>query len=440
MVAANNDANSYQFLPDLDVEQNMSTFLTRPVPGTSEEKVAEVVKKAPLIQNKNFPLKTGNAIVREFRPIGPTASDHSESSLAAEAIVHDLALKAAPDDSAPGNMQIRDWRKVETHHRARGDLPGRLMFAISQANKELWLILSMIAIVGAMNYLLVSHQMLLGLYTLPTLYSAYQYGRRHATLTAFASVFLVGLVVHLRPDLFSGQAESLFVDGRWYGITVWGGILVITAYAMGTLYERSKRQMEELRSTYYGLLMILRQFISKDEYTENHCYRVSIYAAKIASHYGCKQQQIEDIRSAALLHDIGKLEISRQLLYKAASFTKEEYERIKRHADYAGSILEPLGGPLERIIPIIISHHEKFDGSGYHSDEAEQIPMESRIISVADVYDSLVSDRPYRKAMSPFEAKEIISKGSGTDFDPDVVRAFLKGFRNGEMEIPSVVV
>lgn len=102
-------------------------------------------------------------------------------------------------------------------------------------------------------------------------------------------------------------------------------------------------------------------------------------------------------------------------------------------------MLEPVGGPLGRIIPIIISHHEKFDGSGYHSDEAQQIPMEARIIAVADVYDSLVSDRPYRKAMSPFEAKEIISKGSGTDFDPEVVKAFLKAFRRGELEIPNVV-
>ena len=162
--------------------------------------------------------------------------------------------------------------------------------------------------------------------------------------------------------------------------------------------------------------------------------------AKIAAIFGCRAQQLEDIRAAALLHDIGKLEISRELLYKAASYTKEDYEKMKRHAEYGASLLEPAGGPLGRIIPIVISHHEKFDGSGYHSAEAQQIPIEARIISVADVYDSLVSDRPYRKAMSPFEAKEIILNGSGTDFDPDVVNAFSKAFSKGEMEIPNVIV
>ena len=103
-------------------------------------------------------------------------------------------------------------------------------------------------------------------------------------------------------------------------------------------------------------------------------------------------------------------------------------------------ILEPVGGLLGRIIPIILAHHDKYDGSGYNTSSGEEIPMEARVISVADVYDSLTSDRPYRKAMSPFDAKEIIVKGSGKDFDPKVVRAFLEAFSKGEMEVPSVVL
>ena len=103
-------------------------------------------------------------------------------------------------------------------------------------------------------------------------------------------------------------------------------------------------------------------------------------------------------------------------------------------------ILESVGGPLARIIPIILGHHDKYDGSGYHPQGGEEIPLEARVLSVADVYDSLVSDRPYRKAMSPFEAREIIRNGSGTEFDPRVVNAFLQAFQKGEMEIPSVVL
>ena len=98
-------------------------------------------------------------------------------------------------------------------------------------------------------------------------------------------------------------------------------------------------------------------------------------------------------------------------------------------------MLETVGGSLRRVIPIVLAHHDKFDGSGYHPTKGEQIPIEARIISVADVYDSLTSDRPYRKAMSPFEAKDIIVKGTSTDFDPQVVEAFLAAFQFGEMDV-----
>jgi putative nucleotidyltransferase with HDIG domain len=181
--------------------------------------------------------------------------------------------------------------------------------------------------------------------------------------------------------------------------------------------------------------MLLRHFISKDEYTEHHSHRVSVYAARIATHLSLPTARIEDVRAAGLLHDIGKLEISRELLYKAARFTREEYDEIQRHVDKGVAVLETVGGSLRRVIPIVLAHHDKFNGSGYHPTKGEEIPLEARIISVADVYDALTSDRPYRKAMSPFEAKEIIIKGTGTDFDPQVVEAFLAAFRFGEMDV-----
>ena len=186
--------------------------------------------------------------------------------------------------------------------------------------------------------------------------------------------------------------------------------------------------------------MILRHFIAKDTYTENHSYRVSVYAAKIASALDLLPDRIEDVRAAALLHDIGKLDVSRELLYKAARLTKEEYEQMQQHVSKGVAMLEPVGGSLRRVIPIVLAHHDKFDGSGYHPNRGDEIPIEARIISVADVYDSLTSDRPYRKAMSPFEAKEIVVKGAGTDFDPQVVDAFVDAFRRGELEVPAVVV
>lgn len=311
---------------------------------------------------------------------------------------------------------------------------------IEIVNKELWLVLSMFVIVGLMNYLVASHRILLGLYTLPTLFSAYFYGRRHATLTALASVLLVSLGTYYNPAFLNSAVKVKSFGEQWYDVTAWASILVITAYAMGTLYEHKAEQIKELRKTYQGIVLLLRHFISKDEYTSNHCYRVSFYAARIAANLGFNPERIEDIRSASLLHDLGKLKVSREILYKAAQLTKDEYEKMKGHVDEAVDLLMPLGNPLGRIIPIILSHHEKYDGKGYHNINGENIPLEARILSVADVYDSLVSDRPYRKAMSPFDAKNIITKGSGTEFDPRVVKAFTEAFRNGELEVPNIVV
>jgi putative nucleotidyltransferase with HDIG domain len=311
---------------------------------------------------------------------------------------------------------------------------------IEAVNKELWILLSLFSICLLLNLLVDAQRMVLSFYTLPTLGSAYAYGRRHATLTAFASVLMVILLTWYNPVLFAATAAVLPGETRWLDITVWGGVLVLTGYSMGTLYEHRSRQVHELRETYHGVLMILRHFIAKDTYTENHSYRVSIYAAKIAASMGLDSARIEDVRSAALLHDIGKLDISRELLYKAARLTASEYQEMKQHVQKGVELLEPVGGSLRRVIPIILAHHDKFDGSGYHASRGEEIPIEARVISVADVYDSLTSDRPYRRAMTTFDAKDVIVKGSGTDFDPQVVDAFMDAFRRGELEVPAVVV
>ena len=307
---------------------------------------------------------------------------------------------------------------------------------LDEVNKELWVILSLFSIALLLNYVVASQRMILSFYALPTLGSAYFYGRRHATLTALASVLVVVLLV------LSSDSEAAFrapaVLGpydQWIDLTVWGGGLIVTGYLMGTLYEHKTAQLQELRDTYNGVLMILRHFISKDTYTENHCYRVSVYATRIAACLDLTTERIEDVRAAALLHDIGKLDISRELLYKAARLTSEEYEEIQKHVSRGVELLEPVGGSLRRVIPIILAHHDRFDGSGYHPTRGEDIPLEARIIAVADVYDSLTSDRPYRKAMSPFDARDVIVKGSDTEFDPRVVAAFQSAFRRGELEI-----
>jgi putative nucleotidyltransferase with HDIG domain len=315
----------------------------------------------------------------------------------------------------------------------------KFLRTMAAVNRELWLLLSLFGIAALINFLVSSHVVLLSFYALPTVFSAYFYGRRHAIATAIASILLIVLLAFANPHLFStGPAEV--VGERWFAIMVWGGSLVLTAVAMGTLYEKDKIKLRELRQTYHGVLMILRQFIAKDQYTQNHSYRVSIYAVQIAAEMGFDEERIEDVRAAALLHDIGKLDISREILYKAARLTEDEFKEMKQHVNRGVDFLEPVGGSLRRVLPIILTHHDRYDGNGYSDKAGEQIPLEARILAVADTYDAIISDRPYRKGSAPFEAREIIEKRTGIDFDPQVIKAFLAAFRKRSLEIPEVVV
>jgi putative nucleotidyltransferase with HDIG domain len=303
-----------------------------------------------------------------------------------------------------------------------------------EVNKEVWLVFTIFLFALIVNYAVSSQRLVLTFYALPTIFSAYFFGRRHAMMTAvFTSLVIFG-VVYTNPELFSLTGGN--PSDKWFDLSAWMGFLVLIAYAMGTLYEAQRTSIGELRKTYQGVLLILRHFVSKDKYTEHHSYRVSVYASTIALELGLDAERIEDVRDAALLHDIGKLDIGREILYKAASLTDEEFKEMKTHVDRGIAILKPVGGTLHRILPIILAHHDKFDGSGYHPTEGEQIPLEARIITVADVFDSLTSDRPYRKAIPASEAKEIIIKGAGTDFDPRVVNAFHAAFDKGELKTP----
>ena len=271
--------------------------------------------------------------------------------------------------------------------------------------------------------------------------AAYYFGRRRAVEAALASILFVVWMNLMNPTVLGGEfqwkTQGLLA---WSDLAVWAGFLLISAYATGSLYELGERRLSELRETYYGVLQILNQFIGNDKFTQNHSYRVSVYATTIAAEMRLPEQQIEDVRAAALLHDIGKLEISRGILYKAARLDDGELQEMKSHVEKGVSILNPVGGSLRRILPIILAHHDKFDGTGYHPSKGADIPIESRIIAVADSYDAMISDRPYRKGMAPTEGRDAILKGMGTDYDPAVVKAFDAAFRKQKLEVPEVMV
>ena len=175
-----------------------------------------------------------------------------------------------------------------------------------------------------------------------------------------------------------------------------------------------------------AILAFAKTIEVKDHYTGEHVENTVRYATRIARALDLPKDEIERIRQATILHDLGKIGISENHLHKKSKLTQEEYENIKRHPQIGVDIIRPIR-ILHDIIPFILYHHERWDGNGYPSGlKGEEIPVGARIIAIADVYQALSSDRPYRKAFSKKEAVKILKDGSGTQFDPRITDIFLK--------------
>jgi putative nucleotidyltransferase with HDIG domain len=135
--------------------------------------------------------------------------------------------------------------------------------------------------------------------------------------------------------------------------------------------------------------------------------------------------QVDNIRAAGLLHDIGKIEISAEVLGKAAALTTEEKELMDSHTVKGAYLLTSVGGVLKEVVPIVIAHHKYFmDTIDANERDTQKIPLGARIVAVADSFDAMTTDRPYRKGMQPWNALEEIVAKSGKQFDPEVVNAF----------------
>jgi HD domain len=292
---------------------------------------------------------------------------------------------------------------------------------------ELWLLLSLFVIAFILNSLVDSNRMVLGFYTLPTLFSAYKYGRRHAVLTSFASVFIVVLVTHFNPTLFTHRMFPAAGE-KWFDLTVWGGILVITGYFMGTLCDRKDSHLRELRESYHGILTILQHIAANDKHSQNHPYRVATCATKIAEKMELDAPRIEDIRAAALLHDIDKLGISREILYKSVNLTEQELNEFRDLMAKGKIAAPPIGGSLRRVIPIVLAFQSALDDKGQVAS-VDTLPLEARIIAVADTYETLTSDPACRVA--PREAMESIQRRAGGDFDEAIVDALVSAYHSG---------
>jgi len=187
-----------------------------------------------------------------------------------------------------------------------------------------------------------------------------------------------------------------------------------------------KQMEEQLGALRSSLICAFNQLLDlKDLNTGVHSTRLAEWALHVAGELGLDQSYLGDIEVAALLHDIGKIGISDAILNKPAKLTAEEYELMKKHPEYGWAVLRQVPG-MERASLIILHHHESYDGKGYPGGlKGEEIPIGSRIVSVIDAFDAMVSSRPYRQGLPFEEAERRLLQASGSQFDAGVVERFL---------------
>jgi response regulator RpfG family c-di-GMP phosphodiesterase len=182
----------------------------------------------------------------------------------------------------------------------------------------------------------------------------------------------------------------------------------------------------ELEGTYESTLQALVTALDlRDNETHGHSHRVVEYAMVVAEHMGVAEPDLTWIKRGAILHDVGKIGVSDAILRKPGKLTEEEWEEMRRHPEMGYRMLKHIPF-LEPALDIVLSHQERFDGTGYpHRLKGEEIPLGARIFAVVDTFDAMTSDRPYRKALGQQEVRDELQRCCGTQFDPQVVDAFL---------------
>ncbi|MEW6608385.1 MAG: HD-GYP domain-containing protein [bacterium] len=208
-------------------------------------------------------------------------------------------------------------------------------------------------------------------------------------------------------------------------------LLQAMANQEGIAIENAKLY-EDLKELFFNSIKALVTTIeAKDPYTRGHSERVMQYSQAITMKLNLNENEKETIRLAGLLHDIGKIGINEDIIRKPGRLTEEEFAEVKRHPDIGKEIIKPIK-QLDAIIPGILQHHERYDGKGYPSGVKDvEISLMGRILAIADTFDAMTSDRPYRQGLPHQRALDELKEQAGFQFDPDVVKAFLQAYDEG---------
>jgi diguanylate cyclase (GGDEF)-like protein/putative nucleotidyltransferase with HDIG domain len=228
---------------------------------------------------------------------------------------------------------------------------------------------------------------------------------------------------------------AVMTSGMWLAVLLIAPLYV--TYRTYKVYlgriDDERRHVEEMADLHLATIEALALAIdAKDQTAQSHIRRVQVYATSIARGLGMSDTEIQGVKTAALLHDIGKLAVPEHILSKPGPLTQEEFQKIRVHPQVGAEIISAVPFPYP-VAPLILSHHERWDGKGYPQGlKGEEIPLGARILSVVDYYDALTSDRPYHKAMTPEAALALLQQEASRALDPAVVQMFVQ--MSAEME------
>jgi len=299
--------------------------------------------------------------------------------------------------------------------KGRGGRPGR-------AHWEWVFVAAVVSVLVLMELLVPYKTILRNFLFIPTVIASFCLGIRAGGMIALLAFLVIAIDSLLNPSGFYNFDNPALLT---LDLLIWGSILGLTALVVGGLKNRLQGQRRDLETAYGGVLEILTKYLeSADSFTKCHSLRVADLSVAIAAQMGLTIQEIEIIRTGALLHDVGKTEAI-DLVKRASRLTAPERTRIAAHTQVGAQLVMSVGALLKDTVPIILYHHHYFAGRDGQDDiVGVRIPLGARIVAVADAYDAIVTDRPYRNGKAPWQALRELEGCSGTQFDPAVIQAF----------------
>lgn len=251
--------------------------------------------------------------------------------------------------------------------------------------------------------------------------------RKAFNVIVFACAVGMATLILAAAALFAGLGAALLLLCVLLWIALWR-----LSRRAGRGQAFSADQVTVIRNGYESIIAMLADaVVNRDAVTAAHARRLSRVASVVAWEMGLRKQDVIAIETAATLHDIGKLGIAESVLSAPGPLTEEQWAEMRRHPQVGYEVLHEVPS-LSGAAEIVQSHHERFDGSGYSGGlKAQDIPICARVYAVADAYAAMTSDRPYRKARPHAQAVKEITQNAGTQFDPEVVRAFIRAEKKG---------